>query len=551
MAIAWILIFGNTSEFSAPDAPPTDQKSVAIARAMLRETSELALEEQFWRELLQIGEAQIRAGDFDGALRSIKNSDQPDFGLMYLAETLARTGKKERALEVIRLLAPDWRTDAKETVQLRWSEHLIASGDLKLAANAIEQIKSDAHRRDGLQQLAVAFSKSGDAVQAAKYFRQSIEAAASLKNEDDRARALWEIAEAQRITGAVDAAKATIRRLALEAGDFKDPWAKVAALRESALLFARVKDKKSAQSLFARATECHSAVDALNKFGALEGIAIAQAKAGYVDDALKTAWTIKHSETDFGIDRYRENALYAIAVAQVEAGKTENAVNTALSIKYFVQYRDDALNHVVERYLAQQDFKGALAATDKFDNPSRKASAILKMAAAKARSGNRKAARADAAKIVLKPRSRFVVPSEKKGFDYLRPQSWGVCYESSDAFTIGSHLESVRRGAEVASAAMALAQALGTKPDQSYAVLFQKITTAKIVHSLARTHAAMGDPAEAIAWAKKIGSDAKVDLRNDHPSWAVEQRMQALLGAAEGILDRLQKKERKSRRNSF
>src|SRR5262249_14998470 len=151
--------------------------------------------------------------------------------------------------------------------------------------------------------------------------------------------------------------------------DFKDPWAKVAALRESALLFARVKDRKSAQSLFARAIECHSAVDALNKFGALKGIAMAQAKAGYVDDALKTAWMIKHSETDFGRDSYRENALYAIAVAQVEAGKSENAVNTALSIKYFLQYRDDALNHVVERYIAQRDFKAALAATGNFENP--------------------------------------------------------------------------------------------------------------------------------------------------------------------------------------
>jgi hypothetical protein len=164
-------------------------------------------------------------------------------------------------------------------------------------------------------------------------------------------------------------------------------------------------------------------------------------------------------------------------------------VNTALSIKCFVQYRDDALNNVVEYHIAKRDVKAALVTTDKFDNASRKAAAILKVATAQAKAGNRQAAADIAAQIKLGRTSQILANAQDKGFDYRRPQTWGVSYDWHHFFTMTSHIMSVRRAAEVAASAMALSQALELKPGQSYAVLFNDINMEEVIQSLARTHA--------------------------------------------------------------
>src|SRR6266478_8580397 len=95
--------------------PPTTSRKVEPAGppawAILRDASEIALKQdghqQYWSErvLLQIGDVQIRARDFDGALRSIRGSSYEygrDAGLVQLAEALAGDGRWERALDVLR-----------------------------------------------------------------------------------------------------------------------------------------------------------------------------------------------------------------------------------------------------------------------------------------------------------------------------------------------------------------------------------------------------------------------------------------------------------------
>jgi hypothetical protein len=98
---------------------------------------------------------------------------------------------------------------------------------------------------------------------------------------------------------------------------------------------------------------------------------------------------------------------------------------------------------------------------------------------------------------------------------------------------------SIERAAEVAASAMALAQALGQQPAESYAILFSDINAEEVTQALARAHAASGDVNEALIWAKRIGSSDKIKARDDHETrWAVERRIHALIGVAEGILDR-------------
>jgi hypothetical protein len=121
-------------------------------------------------------------------------------------------------------------------------------------------------------------------------------------------------------------------------------------------------------------------------------IAVAQAGAGHIDDAWKTASLIKHNDKDFTQDGYREVALYGIAVAQLRANDTEGAVRTALTVEHFLQYRDDALGKVIDHHIAKGDLRAALTTTEKVRNPSRKATALLKVATAHVTSGDRRTA---------------------------------------------------------------------------------------------------------------------------------------------------------------
>jgi hypothetical protein len=536
----------------AAEPPRTSRKAEPGGPAVpdiLREASEIILKQEehqhYWsdRVLLHIAEVQVRARDFDGAFKSIRGSSYEygrNAGLVHLAETLARDGKRERAFEVFRPMDSDHGCGedySHDLIQLRWIEHVIASGDLGQAGKAIEQLKSKGNRSEGLRKLAVAYAKAGDAARAEAQFTLAIDAASGLKDEVDRGWRLWETADAQLSVGKADAAKATIRQLA-ETSNAKDTWAKFAALWRAAVLAAKAKDDQTAHQLFRRAIDAQKDVNALNKLNALNQVAVAQADAGYIQDALKTASMVPHSENDFSQDGTREEALYAIAVAQLKANDVEGAVRTALSVKYYLQYRDDALHKIVDHQIAKRDLKAALTTAQKVDHPSRKATAILRIAAAHAKAGDRKTAADVAAQIDLAHRDGL--PTIRPGpFDYRIPRSWGISYDAWVGFTAASHFASIQRTAEVAAAAMTLAQALEQKPAQSYALLFNEIYAGEIIQALARAHAASGDAGEALAWAKQIGTSGKIKSTEDSETrWAVERRVHALVGVAEGILDR-------------
>jgi tetratricopeptide (TPR) repeat protein len=516
------------------------------AQAVLWEASELALkqdkEEAYWRDrvLLDIGDAQIRTADFEGALRSIggcRDTFMRQSRRVDLAEALARDGNRERACEILHLLDGDKDSSQayrEDRVQRRWIEYLTARRDLDSASKAIEQLQSKRYRPDALRNLAVAYANSNDAARAAEQFTRALDAAADLNREFDLAQAMWETADAQLAVGKTEAAMATVRRL-VEI-EFKDPSTKVAALRECAVLAAKANDKQTAYRLFGRAIAALNAVDAENKNNATNQIAVAQAGVGYIDDAQKTAWMIKHDPKDFSQDSPRESALYAIAVAQVKADDAEGAVRTALSVEYFIQYRDDALHKIVEHQIAKRDIKAATTTAEKIHNPSRKAAAMLKVATALAKSGDRRAAADLAAQIELAHRAELPAVFRKEHFDYRLPRTWGVCYDEGLGFTMASHHMSMRRTVEVAAAAMALSQALKRQPAESYAILFNEISAQGVIWALARNHAVSGDQSEALAWAKKIGSGDRAESRDD--SLAVERRIYALLGVAEGMLDR-------------
>jgi hypothetical protein len=552
-AVGFALLSWNAALCLAGQTPLAGGKAQSVdpaVQSLLREASEIALKQDeaqaYWCDqvLLQIGEIQVRAGDFDGALRSIRSSRYPygrSTGLLRLAEGLARDGKRDRAFEIARALESDsgWPIRwAGDSVQLRWIEYLIASGGLERGEKGIDQLKSKSSHAEARRQLAVAYAKSEEAVRANAQFALALEAASGVKDDVRRARAMSEIADAQQSVGKADAVKATIRRLA-DTERFSDPWATFTVLKASAVLAAKAGNEKTARQLFLQAIEARTAVHRDNKLDAIRQTAQAQASVGYVEDALKTAWMIEHSDKYFGQDADREQALYSIATAQLKANDVEGAVRTALTIEHFLQYRDDSLRAVVEHLIAKKDLKAALRTCQQFVNPSRKACAILLVATVHAKNGEPKLAREVAARIELASRDAYLPIGREDRFDYRNPRTWGVNYDASNVFTISSHLRSLERTAEVAAAAMTFAQAIGQVPDQSYSALFNDVNTNQVTQALARSHAASGDAKEAIAWAKQIGSSAKIGSEgNSDVARAVEQRIHALMGVAEGILDR-------------
>jgi hypothetical protein len=86
---------------------------------------------------------------------------------------------------------------------------------------------------------------------------------------------------------------------------------------------------------------------------------------------------------------------------------------------------------------------------------------------------------------------------------------------------------------------MTLSNLRGRRPAKTYAEAFSEVRMTEIVRALARAHAATGDPFEALAWAKTLGSSGMVDSKGVKSGWAVAQRIDALVGAAEGMLDRM------------
>lgn len=548
IVMLWCSAPSSVAETST--SKPEVKVNASSASAILREASEILLRQPmhqgFWsdRLLLEIADIQIRARDFVGARQSIRGS-RYDYGrsaaLVDLAERLAGDGKWQDALDVLREMGDDhgWRQDYLEDgVRLQWIDHLIEVGDLEGASAATELLTSDRYRPDGLRSIAVAHHAAGDETKALRLFGLAINAADKTEDDFDRFRALWEIADDQLAAGANAEAKKLLSRLADDA-ESGEPWASVSAYCKCARLIAKTNDRNAAEVLFERAIDAQKRVGARNTCGAIVIIAKAQAEAGYFDDAIKTALKIEHNANDMSQDGRREEALCAIAMAQTDASDIEAAIRSAERIQQYVQYRDDALHAIVVHQIRKQNLTGALGTADKLGNSSREAAAKLTIAAAYAKSGDAATARAIAERIQLLGTHMISGPGNAKLFDYRSPSTWGFCYDGP-VFNNASRRSSHERAAEVAAAAMICHHSIDPKAKIRWEEVFADVEPEQVIRALARAHAISGDATEALEWSQNIGSEDRIDAAENFAGVrAVQQRIYALVGVAEGILARL------------
>lgn len=529
-----------------------------VAKELLQAASQIAIgqaeHQDYWLErvLLWIGDVQVRAGDFAGAKLSLRHSNY-EYGrnssFIDLAEALAVAGQKEQAFEVLRELGTDhgWSQELIEDgVRLRWMDYLIVSNDLPRASQVVTEVVAAKSKPAAFRKLAVAYSKIGDKGASERSFRQAIDACRGITEEFDRAQALWEIADAQIAQGQSLPAAATIADLLKMAESFKQGWSKVAALRQAAVCAATNHDRKTATQAFQRALELCDVLDPANRINAMDLIAKAQAGVGYFDDALKTAELFRRGQKGFNHDGQRETLLRAIAIEQAKFGALADAIVTADQIKGFAPYKDDALLVIVRRQIAKQDKAGALTSAQQIVNPSMKATVMLKVAAAHAKANDKETAKTIASQIQLSMDS-LLLDNKSIVFDYAKADTWGYLYEQKNFSPSSIRRSNERRAVELATEAMTLRQALGEKPEQEYAVAFKKVHSGEVIRAFARAHAEYGDAKEAFAWASRIGADEKIASQDDYDTrTAVEQRIYALVGVAEGCLTK--KPEQANRR---
>lgn len=519
----WRKLWEKLGSLSYDDPPEKRLKSIILwekwlaempseAADVLHEAAEIALKQDwsnYWhRAFSDIATVQIQAKDSNGALATIQGMRDPEVRLERLvrvAQALARDGKREQALEVLRPVKTErgWREYFLDEVNLSWIDHLVSSGDLQAARQSIDELDSKKYRAQAFGDLALAYSKSGDGDRAAEYLAQAEKIAETLSAAYDRARTYSEVAS----------------------------------------LAAKMKNNEAARRLFQQARNAQQNADSGRKRSVLRFISEKEAEAGFVDDALRTASLLGRAESI--LDRWDDDGtLRRIAVAQLATNDTEGALRTAAPLENPV--RDDWLGDLVAHKIAKREFGAAIAEAGKIVDASKKAVAILKVATAHAKLGDRKTATAVAARVELTHGPDYLLVGERVYFDYRLPQTWGVTYSQTNAFTTASHFHSVRLAAEVAEAAMILAQALDLRPEQSYAVLFEQITSDQIIRAVARAHASAGDAKEALTWAKQLGS-AKSNAQG-HEEWpALEQRIYALVGVAEGILARAGEKSKSAK----
>jgi tetratricopeptide (TPR) repeat protein len=134
--------------------------------------------------------------------------------------------------------------------------------------------------------------------------------------------------------------------------------------------------------------------DNLERSSALEEIAKAQAQAGDIEEAKKTA-----EEVD-GV--YKSSALSQIAAAQAQAGDIEEAKKTAEEVDGV--YKSSALSQIAAAQAQAGDIEGAKKTAEEIGGYWGKPSALIEIAAAQAQAGDIEGAKKTAEEITRSDR---------------------------------------------------------------------------------------------------------------------------------------------------
>jgi tetratricopeptide (TPR) repeat protein len=216
----------------------------------------------------------------------------------------------------------------------------------------------------------------------------------------------------------------------------------------------------------------------------------------------------------------RDEALAGVAVILAERGKLDSAVETAGRIGSYVECRDKTLVRICTACAATGDLKKALGMSEKIDNPSRRAEAVLEVAGTMAQKGEKPEARRLAEEVKLSTTEegpRFGV-APPQAFSFRAYETWGLFHENVDyeVYTIASRSEARSAAGDLTASAMRCRVLLEGKAQIAYLEAIEKWDVRKV----ARAQAASGDSEGAMEWVRKL---------------SMKNRLAGLIGLAEGL----------------
>jgi hypothetical protein len=562
LAIEILLVAPGFGPISSNAAEPAKDINVS---ALLKEASDLTVHYKkvpsfFMSGLpLRIAKAQMSEGDLDGALATLvdaANEYEARPLVIEVAERLARRGRREQADRASQRIdvcscteqeSLEERLRLDDKIRLAHLEYQITIGDFVGATKTQREITTPTERPIALNKLAVGYAKIGDTATSIRLFRDAIAADVTLPikkiwggdavyfHESSEVHALCETCDAEIDVHDADGAAATSQTLAQMAESFEDGLCRMDAFYEAGLQESKLGHRAAARRLLTWAASSRDAVKppspnfAENRARRLATIAKAQAELGYLDDATATLGFI----TGDRARTFEESA--DIAAARARAGDIAGATAAALSFDFAV--RKKALLAIMMIQIDNFDMQGALATAAKIDDRVEQTVARLTIAAKYAIRGQRVFAVWTAEQIRLAAMKGLIDP-QRLVFDYRKPRSWGQIYDASVDAGHRWYLECEKRAGRLAAATMVLSQNLNQRSQESYAALFADFCPEVIV-ALARAHALAGSPHDALDWARKIGAtEPTPDKEDSRRHVGIEQRIAALLGVAEGILER-------------
>jgi RNA polymerase sigma factor (sigma-70 family) len=245
--------------------------------------------------------------------------------------------------------------------------------------------------------IALLQVKAGDKAGAEKTLRRAVELAATLMDEQGKARALTEVACVQARMGNVDAARKTaegitreegkaialscIVRAHVKAGQVKEALAAVNQAPNAATKVflmtqmgggqAMAGDRKGARESFRRAHVLLAEVEPNDRNLHAHNLASAQANAGYFQDAM---------ETDRAFLPEGNLGYFNIAYARAEAGDFAGAVKAAEELQDFEWWKGNLLRHTAQLQTERGHEKAALDWISRLEAPLMRANALLGVA---------------------------------------------------------------------------------------------------------------------------------------------------------------------------
>ncbi|MBK5283516.1 MAG: hypothetical protein JJE16_15715 [Nitrospiraceae bacterium] len=259
-----------------------------------------------------------------------------------IAATYAVAGDPDRALE----LAEGKDNENRRTTLITISRALFEQGQGRQAAEIISYITDDDGKAWTFGELGRYHIAKGEEGEAKERLDQALKSAEGIVYGLSRTGIMLRIVDAQVSADDRNNAEATLRRTLELALGTQDTNMRDIELGEVMEMQARLGDERGAW----RTLEKIQARD--RKERGVERIAVALAKGGNNSRATEIATSMKDNY-------YRDGALQGIAEAQAEAGDVDGALKTAGGIRRAEHSKVIALGHIADTLVRRRDFARA------------------------------------------------------------------------------------------------------------------------------------------------------------------------------------------------